>query len=75
VSGGSAQIQSRFESGGSMSLINRKHVKAFALAMAAHRSHKFTRVGRDFFIKVEGNAKEFIRNYVKSLLSKGKTIM
>ena len=55
-------------------LINRKHVKAFALAMAAQRSHKFTRVGGDFFIKVEGQVKEFIRNYVKSLPSKGKTI-
>jgi len=58
-----------------MSLINRKHVKAFALAMAQQRSHKFTRVGGDFFFKVEGQVKEFVRNYVKSLPSKGKTIM
>jgi len=55
-------------------LISRKHVKDFALAMAAHRSHKFTRVGGEFFIKAEANLKEFIRSYVKSLPSKGKTI-
>ena len=55
-------------------LISRKHVKDFALSIAAHRSHKFTRVGSDFFIKVEANAKEFIRSYVRGLPSKGKTI-
>jgi acyl-[acyl carrier protein]--UDP-N-acetylglucosamine O-acyltransferase len=55
-------------------LISRKHVKDFALAMAANRFHQFTRVGAEFFIKVEANAKEFIRSYVRSLPSKGKTI-
>ena len=55
-------------------LINRKKVKEFALEMAKHRAHKFTRVGRDFFIKCEGNLKEFIRNHIHSLPSKGKTI-
>ena len=55
-------------------LISRKHVKAFALAVAEQRAHKFTRVGGEFFIKVEANVKEFIRSYVRSLPSKGKTI-
>ena len=55
-------------------LINRTKVKAFALEMAKGRTHKFTRVGGDFFIKCEGNLKQFIRHYVHSLPSKGKTI-
>jgi hypothetical protein len=56
-------------------LINRRKVKEFALEMAKHRAHKFTRVGSDFFVKCEGNLKEFIRNYVHRLPSKGKTIL
>ncbi len=56
-------------------LINRKKVKEFALEMAKGRAHKFTRVGGDFFIKCEGQLKEFIRNYVHRLPSKGKTIL
>lgn len=55
-------------------LINRKHVKLFALAMAEKRSHRFTRVGGDFFIRCEAKLKEFIRQQVHSLPSKGKTI-
>jgi hypothetical protein len=55
-------------------LINRKHVKQFALDMAKNRAHKFTRVGGDFLIKCEGNLKEFIRTYISRLPSKGKTI-
>ncbi len=58
----------------SAKLISRKHVKDFALVMAAHRAHRFRRVGGAFFIKVEANVKEFIRSYVRSLPSKGKTI-
>ncbi len=56
-------------------LINRRQVKQFALDMAKSRAHKFTRVGGDFFLKCEGNLKEFIRSYVQSLPSKGKTIL
>ena len=55
-------------------LINRKHVKEFALEMAKSRAHKFTRVGGDFLLRCEGNLKEFIRNSVRRLPSKGKTI-
>jgi hypothetical protein len=55
-------------------LISRKHVKAFALMVAEKRFHRFTRVGGDFYIKCEGNLKEFIRSHVERLPSKGKTI-
>jgi hypothetical protein len=55
-------------------LINRKHVKEFALEMAKGRAHKFTRVGGDFLLKCEGNLKNFIRSEVGRLPSKGKTI-
>lgn len=55
-------------------LINRKHVKAFALEMAKSRAHKFTRVGGDFLLQCEVNLKTFIRNYIQRLPSKGKTI-
>jgi len=55
-------------------LINRKHVKEFALEMAKSRAHKFTRVGGDFLLQCEGNLKVFIRGYVSRLPSKGKTI-
>jgi hypothetical protein len=54
-------------------LINKKHVKMFALEMAKGRAHKFTRVGGDFLLKCEGQLKEFIRGYVRRLPSKGKT--
>jgi hypothetical protein len=56
-------------------LINRKHVKEFALEMAKGRAHKFTRVGGEFFLKCEANLKAFIRNHVRSIPSKGKTIL
>ena len=56
-------------------LISRKHVKQFALDMAAQRAHKFTRVGGPFFIRCEANLQEFIRSYVRHLPSKGKTIL
>jgi hypothetical protein len=54
--------------------INKKHVKEFALEMSKERAHKFTRIGGDFLLKCEGNLKAFIRNSVRSLPSKGKTI-
>lgn len=55
-------------------LINRTKVKEFALKMAKHRAHKFTRVGGEFLVKCEGNLRAFIRNHIHSLPSKGKTI-
>jgi hypothetical protein len=56
-------------------LINRKHVKEFALEMAKSRAPKFTRVGGEFFLKCEANLKEFVRGYIRTLPSKGKTIL
>jgi len=56
-------------------LINRRKVKEFTLEMAKHRAHKFTRVGSSFFVKCEANLREYIRNSVHRLPSKGKTIL
>jgi len=55
-------------------LINRSKVKQFALAVAEKRAHKFTRVGDQFLVRCEANTREFIRQYVHRLPSKGKTI-
>ena len=55
-------------------LLNKKHVKEFALEMAKNRAHKFTRVGGEFLLKCEGRLKDYIRTYVRQLPSKGKTI-
>ena len=55
-------------------LVSRKHVKAFALACAERRSHRFTRVSGDFYVRCEAHLKEFIRQYVHGLPSRGKTI-
>jgi len=55
-------------------LVSKKHVKQFALDMAKTRAHKFTRVGGQFFLQCEANLKDYIRNYVHRLPSKGKTI-
>ncbi len=55
-------------------LLNRKHVREFALEMAKARAHKFTRVGSDFFLKCEGQLKAFIRSEVQRHPSVGKTI-
>ncbi len=57
-----------------MSLINKKHVKEFALETAKVRAHKFTRVGSGFLDQCEGSLKTFIRGYVQRMPSKGKTI-
>ena len=51
-----AQIQGH-RRGGPV-LINRSKVKEFALEMAKHRAHKFTRVGSGFFIKCEGEPQD-----------------
>ena len=55
-------------------LLNRSKVKQFALAMAEQRAHRFTRVGSEFFLQCEANLKTFIRDSVRRLPSKGKTI-
>jgi hypothetical protein len=56
-------------------LVSKKHVKQFALDMAkSTRAHTFTRVGGEFYIACEAALKEFIRNHIRRLPSKGKTI-
>lgn len=55
-------------------MVNRRKVKEFALEMAKSRHHKFTRVGSSFYIQCEAHLKEFIRNHVQRIPSKGKTI-
>ncbi len=56
-------------------LLNKKHVKEFALEMSKDRAHRFTRVGGEFLLKCEGRLKDFIRAYVRALPSKDKTIL
>jgi len=56
-------------------LLNKRQVRTFTLAQAGQRAHRFTRVGGDFYVKCEANLREFIRNYVHRLPSKGRTIL
>jgi len=55
-------------------LLNQSKVKAFTLAMAKERAHKFTRVSGEFFMRCEAQLKNYIRSEVRRLPSKGKTI-
>lgn len=56
-------------------LINKKHVKEYALEISkTTRGGKFTRVSAEFLIHIEAVVKERIRSYVQSLPSVGKTI-
>ena len=57
-------------------LINRRKVKEFALEMAKHRAHKFTRVGSELLHQVRSEPQDVhSQSYVHSLPSKGKTIL
>jgi hypothetical protein len=56
-------------------LLNRRQVKLYALERARHRAHKFTRVGKDFYVKCEAQLRQFIQSYIHRLPSKGKTIL
>jgi len=55
-------------------LINRRHVKALALAVARKRAHKFTRVGEEFLVRCDAHLREFVCSHIQRLPSKGKTI-
>lgn len=55
-------------------MVNRRKVKEFALELAKSSHHKFTRVGSGFYVLCEANLKNFIRNHIHRLPSKGKTI-
>jgi len=54
--------------------INKKATKAFVLACASKRAHKFTRVSADFYNRADANYKSWLLQYVAQLPSKGKTI-
>ena len=56
-------------------VLNRRQVKLYALERARHRAHKFTRVGKDFYMKCEAHLRGFIGQYIHRLPSKGKTIV
>jgi hypothetical protein len=56
-------------------LLNRRQVRQYTLEQARSRAHKFSRVGKEFYAKCETHLREFIRNYVHRLPSKGKTIL
>jgi len=56
------------------SLLNKRQVKAFTLAQAQQRAHRFTRVGGDFYVKCEAHLRAFICGYLHRLPSVGRTI-
>ena len=56
-------------------LFNRSKVRQFALKMAEQRVHKLTRVGDPFYQRCETNLQSYIRCYIHTLPSKGKTIL
>ena len=58
------------------SLLNKTHVKKFALDYAnANRAHKFERVSAQFIEEIESQLRLVIAGRVQSHPSKGKTLM
>lgn len=59
-----------------MSLLNRSNVKKLALAtaLAERPAAGFTRIGKDFIVRVEANTRNFIEQEVKRHPSVGVTI-
>jgi hypothetical protein len=55
-------------------LINKRAVKRYAMKVAADRHHPFTRISEQFTDKAEGFLRQFIRDHVHRLPSKGRTI-
>ena len=56
-------------------LINKKHVKEYALEVSKScRSGKFKRVSNEFLVYIDLRVKEEIARYVKQLPSVGVTI-
>jgi len=55
-------------------LINKRAVKRYAMKVAADRHHRYTRISLEFYDKVEGFLRQFIRDHVHRLPSKGRTI-
>jgi hypothetical protein len=55
-------------------LINKRAVKSFAMKVASERHHRFSRIGQGFLDTAEGFLRQFIRDHVHRLPSKGRTI-
>ena len=55
-------------------LINKRAVKRYAMKVAADRHHRFSRVGEEFYDKIEGLLRHYIRDHVHRLPSSGRTI-
>ena len=55
-------------------LINKRQVKEYALARATMRSHKFTRVSKEFYLWANSELCRRIDWYIQTLPSKGRTI-
>ena len=58
-----------------MTIVNRKRVKEYALVYCKAKRPKFTRVSKSFIEMVDSQVRLFIRNYINSFPSVGKTIM
>ena len=59
---------------GKKMLINKRIVKEYAMECAQERHHTFTRVSKEFLVYIEAKLKTDIRDYIRNLPSKGKTI-
>lgn len=56
-------------------LINQKQVKKFALDFAkSNRNHKFTRVSKEFTLRMDAQLRVFIEREVLVYPSKGRTL-
>jgi len=55
-------------------LVNRSRLRRFVLDVASQRRHRFTRVSEQFIEQVDAHLRTWVREYVQSLPSKGKTI-
>jgi hypothetical protein len=55
-------------------LLNRSSIRAFALRQAEVRGHKFTRVSKDFYDRIDRKLREIIAAEIHSMPSAGATI-
>jgi hypothetical protein len=56
------------------SMVNKARLRLYALDVAAQRHHRFTRVGGEFIDKADAQLRTWVRDYIRNLPSKGKTI-
>jgi hypothetical protein len=59
-------------------LINRSHVREYALAVLAEKrpalKEKMTRVSGEFFVKLDTQLRNYVQAHIESMPSVGKTI-